>query len=85
VLRVLGHPDGLQPLGDGAEGDTLRAAGAGQADGDPGGHGEVRNRAGTGGAKRVPKGEGAKMVRKLKDAKSNAEMKQSPNDAEMQR
>lgn len=36
VLRVLGHADGLQPLGDGAEGDALRAAGAGQADGDPG-------------------------------------------------
>lgn len=36
VLRVLGHPDGLQPLGDGAEGDTLRATCAGQADGDPG-------------------------------------------------
>lgn len=35
-LGVLGHPDGLQPLRDGAERDALGAAGAGQADGHPG-------------------------------------------------
>lgn len=34
-LGVLGHPDGLQPLRDWAEWDTLRAAGAGQPDGHP--------------------------------------------------
>lgn len=82
VLCVLGHPDGLQPLGDGAEGDALRATGAGQADGHPEwggtrGGGGVRNGAGIGGCKN-----GAEMGG-CKNRCDHGRMQK--NEAEMQR
>lgn len=80
VLGVLGHADGLQPLGHRAEGDALGAAGAGQADGDPaGGRGGVRDPAGT-----VQPRDGEEMRRGGKEAASTAGAEGwGENDAEM--